>query len=581
MNTQDFLSSMRNRHFNIIYITPEILYHPKIQTGSGGLGVVAGSFMKQVEDGYKIHGLTALAISTFPTYGYQQQYVIREVVNGIPTTTMTTGYEKFRDTHLVGDTGVRIPLELANQPCHTTVRVAQEKERKHTALLFLDSDTPENTFAYRMITSVLYGEGNATAFFDDDGQPWRNIAWLRILQAAVLGVGSYQLIKKLGITYDKIHLNESHPVFFLINQLGEYMRDGADFTTALLRVQKKAVFTNHTLLESGNKWYSVADVHAIGKAYPGFSHDTLRDLCGNQYPNLSMTDTALKLVGRGNVNGVSVHHAEIADKLWPGYDIFPVTNGISDEYVHPACNSIVRPNEIPELKKHLKLQALQKLKENAGDAGYQISVGEDEMLRAIFVVWARRCQLYKRPGILWHRKELGLAKALLEWGHIAIAWGGYVHPDDTVMMHDWNRYWQRFKNFPNTIPIFNYRMEFMMLLKAGAQIWLNTPVFGNEACGTSWMSAIRNYALNLSIPDGGIREANHYIAFGSEDDTNWHTSYKNDARGMWQNIVKYSLKLRELDEATYNLLFDACEEAKEKFSAERMVSDYIQKLYRF
>jgi starch phosphorylase len=577
MNTQDFLDSFKGKKFNIVYNTPEILYHAPLQTGAGGLGVVAGSFMQEVEDNFSTHGITALAISTFPTYGYQKQYVNHEAGNGA---FMTMRYEKFRHPHLVEDTGLRIRLELAEKPCFVAVRIACERERKHTALLFLDTDIPENTLDYRMITPVLYGEGNATAFFDDEGKPWRNISWLRILQAAVLGLGSYQLLKMLGVTYDKMHLNESHPVFFLINQLGDYMSEGADFTTALLRIQDTAVFTNHTLLESGNKWYSAAEVHEICKWYPGFSHDILRNLCGNSYPNFSMTDVALRLVGRGNVNGVSVHHAEIADKQWPGYDIFPVTNGISDQYVHPACNSVVRAEQIPELKQWLKIEALRKLAENAKEAGYVVTVTEEQIANAVFVVWARRCQLYKRPGMLWHSKELALAKTLLTWGHIAIAWGGYVHPDDTEMINDWNRCWQRFRNFPNTIPIFNYRMDLMMLLKAGAQIWLNTPVFGNEACGTSWMSAMRNFALTASIPDGGIREALHYVKFGSEEDGNWHAQYEKDARHMWQTIISKSVKLQENDPVTLNFLFDACEEAKEKFSAERMVTDYIKKLYR-
>lgn len=578
MDTQDFLPSIASGHFDIVYITPEILFHPPLQTGAGGLGVVAGSFMKEVEDNYAKHGVRVLAISIFPSHGYQKQYVDRGNGNG---GFMSTAYEMSPYPHLVKDTGLRLTLELAGKPCHVAIRVACEKERLHTALLFLDTDIPENTPEHRMITPILYGEGNATAFFDQEGKPWGNIAWLRLLQAAVLGLGSRQLLKMLGVTYDKAHLNESHPVFFLINQLGEYMQGGADFTTALLRVHDTAVFTNHTLLESGNKWYSVSDVHAICKYYPGFSVDDLRKLCGDQYPNLSMTDSALKLVGRGNVNGVSVHHAGIADKQWPGYDIFPITNGVSDQYIHPACLNIERPSQIPELKRFLKVEALQKLVLNAREAGTEVSVSEEQLLKAVFVVWARRCQLYKRPGMLWHTEELSLAKTLLEWGHIAIAWGGYVHPDDTEMMNDWNRCWQRFRDFPNTIPVFNYRMDLMMLLKAGAQIWLNTPVYGNEACGTSWMSAMLNYALTISIPDGGIREAKYFIPFGSEEEGNWHKQYKNDARKMWQTIVEKTIKLRENDPATLDFLFNASLDAREMFSAERMVTDYIQKLYRF
>jgi len=573
------VDSIKGKHVNVVYTTPEILYCRPLQTGAGGLGVVAGSFMEEVENGFSRHGITAIAISTFPTHGYQKQYATH--VDG--RWQMATRYERSDCEHLLKDTGLRVKLILAGKPCHVAVKIACERERIHTALLFLDTNIPENTPEYRIITAVLYGEGHATAHFDEQKKPWRNIAWLRILQAAVLGIGSYQLLKMLGITYDKIHLNESHPVFFLINQIGEYiLEDRKNYTEALNMVRDRAVFTNHTVLESGNKWYSFADVQSICGEYLGFSHEILTELCGGSQPSISMTDLALKLVGRGNANGVSVHHADIANKIWPGYDIIPITNGTSDCYVHSACMGITHPQDIPELKRFLKMETLRVLKDNAHEAGYEITITEKQLTEAVLIAWARRCQLYKRPGMVWHPKELdGVVRTLLEWGYIAIAWGGYVHPDDGEMVHNWNRYWQRFVALPNTIPVFNYRMELMMLLKAGAQVWLNTPIYGNEACGTSWMSAMRNFALVISIPDGGIREATRFIPFGTEETGNWHTQYEKDATEMWQTIVQKTMSLRENDPRLLRFLFDANQEAKEKFSAKRMVDDYITKLYKF
>lgn len=142
-------------------------------------------------------------------------------------------------------------------------------------------------------------------------------------------------------------------------------------------------------------------------------------------------------------------------------------------------------------------------------------------------------------------------------------------------------YWQRFRSLPNTMPVFNYTLELMRpTLKAGSDIWFNTPMFGHEACGTSWMSAMLNCALVVSVPDGGIREAQHYVRFGSEEEGNWHVQYREDAKMLWQNTLPAILDLRKRDPRLLAMLYDAKCEAEEKFCATRMVSDYINKLYR-
>lgn len=573
---QESEMKIENERFDVVYVTNEQHDNEAVQSGSGGLGVVADSYMEEIECNHERHGLTALGVSFYCRYGYQRQVIRHEDGVGY----MDVTYEQDTTPH-TKDTGIRLILTLAGRPCHIAVRVPCDRERHHTAMALLDTDIDENPEDFRMITRVLYGEGHATAFFSAEHQPWHDIIWLRVLQAAVLGLGTYELLRVLNVRYRVIHLNESHAVFFLIHQFGLHVRSGLTREQALDLVRRNAFFTNHTMLESGNKRYPSATVMQVAGHYPGFDHETLLWINPSDQYSLGMTEAALYLAGPGHTNGVSVQHAEIANMRWPGYEIIPITNGLSAAYQHPEFRRLDRPNQIPDLKRHFKAEAHRALSQRASEAGCVIRVDIAKILKAVLVVWARRCQEYKRSGLLFHGEEFEIARKLLEWGWISIAWGGYVHPDDKGMHQEWNRYLQRIRALPNVMPILNYRLDLMRpLLKAAANIWVNTPYFGHEACGTSWMSAMLNCALTVSINDGGVREAQHVVTFGSGEQGNWHAQYVADARSLWETLIPQVVLLLRNDPATLAFLFDAMHEAEEKFSATRMVDEYRKLLYK-
>jgi len=574
------LPKVHNRHFHALYLTPEILVAPEIRSGSGGLGVVAGSFMNQLETHAYKRGDNVLAISFYCSHGYQTQIVRHENGEGF----MEPIYEKDPHPDFTEDTRERITITLAGRPCHIAVRMPRDRERKRTAILLLDTDIPENNNypEFRMITRVLYGERHATAFFSERHEPWGDIMWLRVLQAAVLGLGAYYVLEKLRITWDIVHLNESHPVFFLVHHLGNLLEEATGREHALEAVRRVGRFTNHTVVASGNKNYPMSTVLAICGAYKGFTQDLLQWIDEDDPHNVRMTNTALYLVGPGHANGVSVDHARIANQVWPGYGIFPITNGLSLKlFQHQEFARLDSPQQIPDLKRHLKSEAYENLVARAEKAGWAVNTKREHILDSVLIAWARRCQAYKRPGLMWHAKELELIRTLLSWRWISVAWGGYVHPDDEDMLRDWNKYFQRFREMENVIPVFNYGLDLMApLLKGAAQIWLNTPQYGNEACGTSWMSAMLNCALVVSMADGAVPEAEHVAAFGSREMGNWHLQYVHDARTLWQTILPFVCKLNGNDPSMLAYLFDAKQEAETKYSADIMVGNYVTKLYQ-
>lgn len=571
----ELLRRLTGKHFNVAYLTPETFCdNDELQTAAGGLGVVADSWLYELENNFSLHKLTAIQIAIYCSHGYQKQ-IVKPINGGF----MNVVYEKDPNPELTIDTGLRFNLVFAEKNCTVGVRVPLET-REHTARLLLDTDIPENDEAHRVITRVLYGEGHATKYFSEDGKSWDNINWLRILQAGVLGLGSYYILKELQITYDKLHLNESHPVFFLVHELGDHRKNGRTIGSVLEEIHQRTVFTNHTILDSGNKRYPTHDISRALKHYAGFEEEELRMLGQRTDHSFSMTEAALFLAGPHNTNGVSVDHARIANELWPGYDIIPITNGVSARYQHPEFRNLTKASDIPKLKLHFKEILYESLTQRLREAGWEREIRQPNM-EAVLVTWARRQQEYKRSGLMWRDSEFELVKMLLNWNYIAIAWGGYVHPDDEQMMNRWNEYWQKFRDLPNTIAIFNYRLSLIRsLLKAASQIWLNTPWFGHEACGTSWMSSMLECGLNISIWDGGIQEAKNFVSFGNKEKGDWHQQYKTDALSLWQAVLPNVLLLRDNNEELLEKIFNAKLEAEEKFSSTRMVTDYIHKLYR-
>ena len=560
-------------HYDVLYLTSDLLLDTQIMSGAGGLGVVAGSMASELEFNHERHQTTALFVGMYCSHGYQTQRMHSDV--------MIPEYELDRHPEAVRDTGKRITLVLAGRPCVVALRTPANVPMRNTGVLLLDTDLPENSEDLRMITRVLYGERHATAYFDLHHQPWRDVDWMRVLQSAVLGIGAYYALMELGVSVRLVHLNDSHPVFYPMHRLGLFLRQGMTYGKALEEVHTETRYTNHTVLDSGNKRYPISHISAVCGHYAGFDEATLRRVSEDGHV-FRMTTSALTLVGPGHANAVSRDHARIASENF-GYAFHPITNGVYvPHYQDKRFADLAEPDDIPLVKRDIKLELYGTLRTRAKEAGFDVrNVHAEDWAQAVLLAWARRGQSYKRMGLMWHHNEFELVKKLLDWRHVAVAWGGLVHPDDTEMFREWNKYFRRVRDLPNVMPVFNYRLDLIRgPLKAGADVWLNTPWYGYEACGTSWMSAMLNCALVVSIPDGGVLEAEHVVHFGSTEAGDWHAQYEHDAEMLWKTLVPYVYRLRENDRATLRLLLEAKEEAERMFSATRMVDEYRSFLWK-
>ncbi len=559
-------------HYDILYISSDLLLHKDIiGTGAGGLGVVAGSIASELEHNFSRHQTSALFAGFYCTHGYQKQVVRHGVMEP------TYEYDPRPDT--TRDTGKRFTLILAGRECRVAIRTPTVLGTEHTGVILLDTDIDENPHDFRLITRSLYIEKHGTAHWNN-GEPWADINWMRVLQSAVLGIGAYYAVRELGISVRLVHLNDSHPVFYAVHQLGRGMHAGMSYEHALEEVRKAIRYTNHTVLESGNKRYSIGQITSVCGHYRGFDEETLRRITQDDQ-TFKMTTAALELVGPGHANAVSRDHARLASQNF-NYEFFAITNGVYvPEYQHEAFKNLRDPHDIPRVKREVKRDVLAALRVRAEEAGWHYNnVHTEDMMNSVLLGFARRGQSYKRPGLMWHHAEFDFVKKLLEWRHIGVAWGGLIHPDDVDMHRDWNKYWRRIRDLSNVATVFNYRLDLMQGgLKAASDIWLNTPWYGYEACGTSWMSAMMNCSIVVSIPDGGVLEAAHLERFGSDKLGDWHVQYEYDAAELWQKLYCLVCELRGQSPRVLEYVYNAKLEAEEQFSATRMVDEYRKLLW--
>jgi|GEM_PF-6881419 len=583
------LPELQGRHFDIVHITPDWRTAEELRTGSGGLGVVSGAHSEEFENHFDDYRVSHLTIALYCPYGY--------VTQSMENNYMVNRYLPDPHPEFMEDTGRRIKLTINGKPCYVAINQPRDRERKHTAVINLSTYIPENDPypSLKHITATLYGERHALRTF---GIEWNDVSYMRAWQNAVLGLGAFYALKELGITYKYVHCNDSHSVFFPLHRFGLLLRDGLGYEQALGKVNAETRYTNHTIVGSGNHRYDYKVLTRSFGAYAGFEPETLRWLDPNEHHRdcFCRTNIAMRLAGPGHINAVAVEHAGEANKLWPGYGIFPITNGIPDSHVHPEALLLDGPHQIPEFKRAMKYEEgalLDQLARNAREAGYPFNVDADGMMRegTILVGFARRAQDYKRPGLLFHESELPFARQLHIMKQIAIVFGGLAHGDDSEMNADWNNRLDVIRSLENAMPVFNYGHQLMLSMKAGCDIWVGAAIPGKEACSTSPMSAMRNYAAVHSTLSGFIGEAReHVIVYGDESlppdpavlkDTQWNRRYRDDARALWKGINDDQVLLRRKDPRRLEQLWNAAQFAHAQYSASRMVKEYMTKLYRF
>jgi glycogen phosphorylase len=518
----------------VAYFCMEYGLDPSFPIYSGGLGVLAGDFVKSAHDLRR--PVVAVGLCWERGYGAQR---IGE--NGVPV------YEYPEvDRSFLEDTGVRVRVRVRGAEVTCAVRVTERFS--HVPLLLLEPLQPE----HRWITRRLYEAGSD----------------VRIAQEMLLGIGGVRALNWLGLKVAVHHFNEGHAVFAGIELLAERMEGGLTFPDAWEDTRKRIVFSTHTPVPAGNETHSLHDLRRMGACLE-LSDAEMRAIGGDPF---NMTVAGLRLARVANA--VSELHGETARAMWSGIEntapIVSITNGVhrrtwQAESVRRASGN----DALRTAKRDLKTDLAQEVKRRSG---------ADLPLEGLAIGVARRAAGYKRNDLVLRDPER--LEKLLARSPITLLFAGKAHPDDAGGQALVTRLVAARERHPGRVFFLeNHDLAVARVLVRGCDVWLNHPVRPLEACGTSGMKAALNGCLNLSVLDGWWAEAcepgvNGWAIGGEDpgDDASILDALFQTLEGQvipaWENPARW-LEMMRASIAT----------ADPQFTADRMVREYFERLY--
>ncbi|MBQ8018943.1 MAG: alpha-glucan family phosphorylase, partial [Paludibacteraceae bacterium] len=523
---------------SVAYFSMEYGLTDILKIYSGGLGVLAGDYLKEASDS----NINMCAVGFLYRYGYFTQSISMDgdqIAVYEPQNFSTLPLEQVKDKD-----GNPIILEVPyyDRTIYSNIwKVAVGR----VDLYLLDTDIEQNPDYDRSITHQLYGGD------------WEN----RLKQEYLLGIGGVLMLQKLGIKKDIYHCNEGHAALLNLQRLVDYIeKEGMTFEQAKEVVHASALYTVHTPVPAGHDKF---DESLFGRyMYKfaerlGISWDDLMDLGrenpGDKGEKFSMSVFACNLCQESN--GVSWLHGEVSKKMfapiWKGY--FPeelhvgyVTNGVhmptwadrswkklfestfgADYIAKQSKESTWAPinkvddAKIWETKLALKNRLIDFIKvqykatwlKNQGDPTQVLAITEKINPNALTIGFGRRFATYKRAHLLFSDLKRLSQIVNNDKAPVQFFFTGKAHPADGGGQGLIKRIIEisRMPEFQGKVIFLeNYDMALAKKLISGVDIWLNTPTRPLEASGTSGEKALMNGTINFSVKDGwwyeGYRE---------------------------------------------------------------------------
>jgi len=477
------------REARIAYFSMEIALEPDIPTYSGGLGVLAGDTVRSAAD----LGIPLVAVTLVSRAGYFRQSFTPE---GEQRESVDTWEPATRATAL--DARIGVPIEgrtvwltgwLFVHECPRGVRVP---------VVLLDTDVAENAPEDRELTRFLYGGDSR----------------YRLKQELLLGMGGIRLLGAIGFRTWHYHMNEGHSAFLTVELLRRTARPERDLQAGdsaydIPRVRELCTFTTHTPVEAGHDRFPYDQIDAV--AGPLIEPAMLRQLGGAN--ELDLTRLALNM--SAYVNGVAESHAETSRRMFPGYPIHAITNGVhaatwtSHTLAELFDRHLPRWRHEPETLIRAECcisdediwQAHSRAKAELVAEASKLGLSLDPM-RPI-IAFARRMTAYKRADLLF--ADLERLRSLARRWPFQLVFAGKAHPHDEAgkgLIRTLHSHLEALRPDIPGVFLVNYDMGLAKLLVAGADVWLNTPQPPLEASGTSGMKAALNGVPSLSVLDG-------------------------------------------------------------------------------
>ena len=514
---------------SVAYFCMEYGINQVVKIYSGGLGMLAGDYMKEASDS----NVNMCGVGFLYRYGYFKQTLSMDGQQIAQYDAQN--FDSLPVERVLDENGQPLVVDVPymNYQVHAYVWVMNVGRIK---LYLLDTDNELNSEFDKPITHALYGGDNEN----------------RLKQEILLGIGGMLTLKKLGIKKDIYHCNEGHAALCNLQRLIDYINEGMSFNEALELVRASSLYTVHTPVPAGHDYF---DESLFGKymgGYPqmlGISWDEFIGM-GRTNPDdhserFCMSTFACNTCQE--VNGVSKLHGWVSQRMfapiWKGYypeesHVGYVTNGVhfptwtatewrkvydkyfdetflSDQSNESIWHSIynVPDAEIWETRMALKKKLVDYIREkfaatwlkNQGDPSRVVTLLESITPNALYIGFCRRFATYKRAHLLFTDLER-LSKIVNNPERpVKFIFSGKAHPADGAGQGLIKRIFeisQRPEFLGKIIFLEDYDMELARRLVSGVDIWMNTPTRPLEASGTSGEKAEMNGVVNLSVLDG-------------------------------------------------------------------------------
>jgi starch phosphorylase len=528
----------------VAYFCMEYGLHSDFKIYAGGLGILAGDYMKGAKD----HNYPIVGIGLKWKQGYTDQRIAQD---GRPIDTFPIYKYDF-----LKDTGITVSVTIRKREVKCKVWLCDNFG--NAPLYLLDTDVPGNEDGW--ITGQLYG------WFGEE----------RIAQEMVLGMGGVKALRALGIETDVYHFNEGHALFAGFELVREKIATGMTYDAALAATREEIVFTTHTPVVQGNESHYIDRLMYMGADNGCFNRNQLRALGGSPF---NMTVGALRM--SRNSNAVAQLHAETANKMWKHVKDRAEIVGITNAIHLPSWvdNRMVEAAEKGEDLSKIHAENKQKLIDFV-----KTRTGVSLNPEALLIGFSRRAVPYKRSDFILSDKEK--VGELFKSGKIQIIFSGKAHPLDDRGKEIVENIVALTKEYPNSVVFLeNYDMTIGAMLVKGSDVWLNNPRRPQEASGTSGMKAAMNGAINFSILDGWWPEAcNHGVngwQFGDGFENKSEEKLdKHDQKAMYEVLLKEVLPCYYHNKPKWQeMMKQSILSTKDQFAVKRMLEEYYEKLY--
>ncbi|MDV6192253.1 glycosyltransferase family 1 protein [Bacteroides hominis] len=601
---------------SVAYFSMEYGLNHVLKIYSGGLGVLAGDYLKEASDS----NVDLCAVGFLYRYGYFTQTLSmdgQQIANYEAQNFGQLPIDRVTDAD-----GKPLVVDVPYMDYYVHANVWRVNVGR-ISLYLLDTDNEMNSEFDRPITHQLYGGD------------WEN----RLKQEILLGIGGMLTLKALGIKKDIYHCNEGHAALINVQRICDYVATGLTFDQAIELVRASSLYTVHTPVPAGHDYF---DEGLFGKymgGYPskmGISWDDLMDL-GRNNPGDKGERFCMSVFACNTsqeVNGVSWLHGKVSQEMfssiWKGY--FPeeshvgyVTNGVhfptwsatewkqlyakyfNESFPYDQSNPKIweaiynvpdeeiwktRVTMKNKLVDYIRKQFRETWLKNQGDPSRIVSLLDKINPNALLIGFGRRFATYKRAHLLFTDLER-LSKIVNNPDYpVQFLFTGKAHPHDGAgqgLIKRIVEISQRPEFLGKIIFLENYDMQLARRLVSGVDIWLNTPTRPLEASGTSGEKALMNGVLNFSVLDGwwleGYREGAGWALTEKRTYQNQEHQDQLDAATIYSILeteilpLYYARNKKGYSEGWIRSVKNSIAQIAPHYTMKRQLDDYYSKFY--